>query len=283
MFTALEVIGYCLYKTAQYEKAIMLVGTGSNGKSVFLKIVEALVGPQNTSHVPLQGLDKDRFAAAGLYCKMVNSFADLKQIKLSSAGTFKTLVSGDRIRAQNKFQQPFDFNNYAKLIFSANKIPESEDETYAYYRRWLILEFSKVFDDNKDTNLISKLTTQQELSGLLNLALVALKQLRKNNGWNDIAVEKIRQKYEEKSNTVKAFLTADCIIDLTDPMCDTLTTDFYAAYCNYCKQQKERPLESKAFGKFGIERKKINRLGERQYYYVGVRLRYDIRKEEGNN
>jgi Family of unknown function (DUF5906) len=50
--------------------------------------------------------------------------------------------SGDSIRAQNKFKDPFSFRNYAKLIFSANKIPESDDDSsYAYYRRWLIIEF----------------------------------------------------------------------------------------------------------------------------------------------
>jgi P4 family phage/plasmid primase-like protien len=169
VFTAMQIIGYCLYKTAEYEKAVMLVGSGSNGKSVFLKIIEALVGSQNTSHIALQDLDKDRFAAAGLYCKMVNTFADLKQLKLTSSGNFKMLVSGDSIRAQNKFKDPFSFRNYAKLIFSANKIPESDDETYAYYRRWLILEFEKIFDEARDTRLIDKLSTPEELSGLLNL------------------------------------------------------------------------------------------------------------------
>jgi putative DNA primase/helicase len=150
--TALEVIGYCLYKTAEYEKAAMLVGSGLNGKGVFLKIIEALVGLENTSHVSLQELDADRFAMEGLYCKMVNTFADLKRIKLKSTGHFKMLTSGDTIRAQKKFKDPFNFRNYAKLIFSANEIPESEDQTYAYYRRWLILEFEKVFDDeNKDS------------------------------------------------------------------------------------------------------------------------------------
>ena len=37
------------------------------------------------------------------------------------------LVSGDFIRAQKKYGQPFEFSNYAKLIFSANEIPQSED------------------------------------------------------------------------------------------------------------------------------------------------------------
>jgi P4 family phage/plasmid primase-like protien len=281
VFTAMEIIGYCLYKTAEYEKAVMLVGSGSNGKSVFLKIIEALVGSQNTSHIALQDLDKDRFAAAGLYCKMVNTFADLKQLKLTSSGNFKMLVSGDSIRAQNKFKDPFSFRNYAKLIFSANKIPESDDETYAYYRRWLILEFEKIFDDTRDTKLIDKLTVQQELSGLLNLALIALRKLRNDNGFKDISVEKVRKKYEEKSNTVKAFLDSECIIDISDPLCDVLTTDMYAAYCKFCKDNNERSVDMSVFGKqlaqFGIERKQMKRNGDKSYYYIGVKLKYDFR------
>jgi P4 family phage/plasmid primase-like protien len=286
VFTAMEIIGYCLYKTAEYEKAVMLAGSGSNGKSVFLKIIEALVGSQNTSHIALQDLDKDRFAVAGLYCKMVNTFADLKQLKLTSSGNFKMLVSGDSIRAQNKFKDPFSFRNYAKLIFSANKIPESDDETYAYYRRWLILEFEKIFDDTRDTKLIDKLTVQQELSGLLNLALIALRKLRNDNGFKDISVEKVRKKYEEKSNTVKAFLDSECIIDISDPLCDVLTTDMYAAYCKFCKDNNERSVDMSVFGKqlaqFGIERKQMKRNGDKSYYYIGVKLKYDFRALDGN-
>jgi putative DNA primase/helicase len=92
------------------------------------------------------------------------------------------LVSGDYIGAHKKFQNPFEFQNYAKLIFSANEIPQSEDKTYAYYRRWIIFFFENVFEgENNDTNLIDKLTTDEEISGLLNLAFIALRQLIKDN------------------------------------------------------------------------------------------------------
>ena len=92
--TALEVIGYTLYRTAIYEKAVMLHGNGDNGKGVFIKVLEAFVGWQNCSHVPLQDLDNDKFSTADLHGKLVNTFADLKFQKLMATGNFKTLVSG---------------------------------------------------------------------------------------------------------------------------------------------------------------------------------------------
>jgi putative DNA primase/helicase len=263
----------------------MLFGPGSNGKGVFIKLVEAFVGMENASHASLQDLDKDRYASADLYCKMVNTFADLKADKLTSTSMFKTLVSGDSIRAQKKYGQPFSFRNRAKLIFSTNKIPDSDDKSYAYYRRWVILPFEKVFEgESKDTKLINKLATPGELSGLLNLALIALKQLHKDGGFKDVSVEKIRKEYEENSNTVKAFLDDKCAVDLTAPEYYTLTTNVYNEYLLACKEKSEKPLEMNVFGKElakqGIEKNRV-RIGRglKETYYLGIKLKSEIRAQ----
>src|SRR5690606_18531789 len=97
-----------------------------------------------------------------------------------NTGIFKMLVAGDSLTVQKKHQHPFEFNNYAKLIFRANKVPETEDETDAYYRRWIILPFPRYIDPLKaDRQLIEKLTTDEELSGLLNLVIQFSKWIRK--------------------------------------------------------------------------------------------------------
>jgi putative DNA primase/helicase len=198
---------------------------------------------------------------------------------------FKTLVSGDSIRAQKKYGQPFSFRNRAKLIFSTNKIPDSDDKSYAYYRRWVILPFEKVFEgESKDTKLINKLATPGELSGLLNLALIALKQLHKDGGFKDVSVEKIRKEYEENSNTVKAFLDDKCAVDLTAPEYYTLTTNVYNEYLLACKEKSEKPLEMNVFGKElakqGIEKNRV-RIGRglKETYYLGIKLKSEIRAQ----
>lgn len=100
------------------------------------------------------------------------------------------------------------------VIFSANKISDSDDIGHAYYKRWLILHFERSFGEGaKDINLNHKLTTDNELSGLLNLALVGLKQLEKNGSSRDISVEDVKIDYERKSNIVKTFLQDKCSID----------------------------------------------------------------------
>ena len=248
VFTALQIIGYCIYKSAKYEKAIMLFGrSGDNGKGTFIRLIESFVGLENTSHVSLQDLG-DKFAAADLYGNMVNTCGDISADKISRSGIFKMLVSGDTIRAQRKYGQPFSFRNYAKLIFSANQIPDTEDRTFAFYKRWIILNFEKVFRENKDTNLIDKLTTPEELSGLLNLALIALKQLQKEKGFRDISIEETMQQYNKNTDTTTTFIEERCILDLGNPEYYTITTNVYTEYVTYCKERNERPLEANIFG-----------------------------------
>ena len=60
----------------------------------------------------------------------------------------------------------------AKLIFIVNKIPESNDQSYDYFRRWIML-FEKTFQ-GVDTSLIEELTTEEELLGLSNPAIFFL-------------------------------------------------------------------------------------------------------------
>ncbi len=117
MFTALQLLGYCLYRTSKYQKALLCVGKLANGKSTFLSLFEHFLGKKNTSHVSLQDVMNNRFASAGLYGKLANISADLKNDKLTNSGPFKMLVSGDPMKAEKKHCQPFDFENYAKLIF----------------------------------------------------------------------------------------------------------------------------------------------------------------------
>src|SRR5207302_7003645 len=110
-------------------------------------------------------------------------YADLPDNILKSAGTFKMLTGGDSIMAERKFGHPFLFKNYAKLMFSCNKVPEVQEDSDAFFRRWIIITFPNKFEGaNDDRDMLSKLTTPEELSGIFNWALKGLKRLQQQ-GW----------------------------------------------------------------------------------------------------
>jgi phage/plasmid-associated DNA primase len=79
-------------------------------------------------HRSLQQIDKDKFAIADLFGKMANTFADLESMKLLETGNYKMAVAGDWLQGEHKFEDSFKFRNKAKLWFSTNEIPESDDK-----------------------------------------------------------------------------------------------------------------------------------------------------------
>lgn len=275
--TAIQVFGYTLDKTTKYQKASCLIGRGANGKSVFLTVMEKFLGKNNVSHVSLQAICHDRFAVADLFGKLANIHADLSDEKLNFAGTFKQLVSGDGLRAQRKHQHGFDFDNMAKLVFSANRIPESNDDSYAYYRRWIILPFFKTFEGhNADPTLVDKLTTDDELSGLLNLALKGLRQLRSNGGFTqqEKTIQEIKEQFENTDvRNLMSFIHERCRLDPTSII---PTDELYKEYQEYAIESGVPPLDPIGFGKelkkLQIEKRRMQTGGSRMYYYKGINL-----------
>lgn len=203
-----EIAGYCLTTDCSQQKAFMLYGVGSNGKSVFLTLLESLVGRENTSAESLQKLEFDKYRTAKLYGKLVNICGDIPDSKMHKLDVFKKLVSGlELIDGENKYQDPFVFRNTTKLVFSANLLPEGKKDK-AYYRRWVLIQFPNNFEGgNEDKKLIEKLQDREELSGFLNLALQGLKRLRENGHFsNSKSIEDTQKEYEFNSNPIEAFM-----------------------------------------------------------------------------
>jgi P4 family phage/plasmid primase-like protien len=230
-----EWMGYCLYRAYPFAKALLLVGRGRNGKTVLLKVINTMVGPENTSHISLQQLTTNRFAIANLYNKYVNNFADLPDKAVVDTGNFKTLVGNDPVTAEKKNKPFFNFINYAKFGFSCNKVPESYDETDAYYARWIIVTFPNQFlGDKDDKELLNKLV--EELPGIVNFALAGLHRLlqRQDFSYNK-SLEETRKFYKRSSSTVHAFVE-DCLE--VDSEGAITKEGLYSAYATYCKANK---------------------------------------------
>jgi P4 family phage/plasmid primase-like protien len=289
---------YVLIKDCRYEKALMLLGGGSNGKSVLIKLFEAAVGKDNCCHLSLHELEEDRFGRARLFGKTLNTYADNKSQRLKETGNLKTAISGDSIEGQEKFKPRFTFRNRAKIIVSTNNPPETEDKTHAFYRRWLVVTFDRTFaksedpnDPNKkDTELIDKLTTPRELSGFLNLGLRYLQVLFKENGFAEEPIDKVKREYEFKADHVSKYLQEYSIIDSTKKDYMTKTSELYQHYVRVCKEILQvRELDENVFGsklmEHGIlkKRRRIKKKSEgggMEYVYEPIVLKHKLQQEQ---
>ncbi|MEM3859397.1 MAG: phage/plasmid primase, P4 family [Candidatus Micrarchaeaceae archaeon] len=233
------------------QRAMMLVGDGGNGKSVFISLIEALMGRNNRSAVCLQEFAEDKFSKADLFGKPSNLYADLPERDLKSVGVLKMLTGEDPIRAQEKHVKPFTFTNVAKLTFSCNKVPRVPEDTEGFFRRWIIVEFPYTFEGSakEDKELKNRLINDQtEISGFLNWALEGLQRLRAS-GWRfsySKTVNEIREDYLVRSDPYKAF-KMHCIIENASG--EVGKDELYQAYKDHCDRHKLTLKSSDSFFK----------------------------------
>lgn len=168
----LELLGYSLMRHTRYEKFPLLVGDGSNGKSVLLNLVRELVGARNTSAVLLDQLDVSSMRAR-LLGKLVNLSSEVKAGSRFPDDAVKALASGDYLTAAAKYCHPFEFRPCATLWLASNHMPRCHDTSDGVFRRAIVLRFNNRFSHGgaADPNLLEKL--RDELPGILRLALDA--------------------------------------------------------------------------------------------------------------
>ena len=239
-----EMLGYLLINDCRYQKAFILLGQGSNGKSIFLKMITQFLGNVNVSSLALEELD-ERFKTAELIGKMSNIGDDISNELISNSSIFKKVVTGDRITVEKKGMDPTQFNNKAKLIFSANSLPPISDKSYGLMRRLIIIPFKAKFskkDKDFDPNILEKITTPNAKSYLLNLALKGVKRLIKNNGFTepDVTTEVLKD-YETDNNNVLQWLENEPTI-LNRP-----SKEVYQNYTLYCANMNTVPYKVRKF------------------------------------
>lgn len=281
--TLYQLAAHSLYKEYVGEKAAMLVGDGENGKSVFLDVLEHFLGGSNVSHRSLQDLDGRQFAANNLEGKLANFHPDMEDEKVQNLGTFKKLTGRDGFDADVKFEKPISFENYATMIFSANRIPAMDEDTHALWRRWIYLKFPNTFEKGSENyrrkdDLMAEVTAESELEGLLARCVEEIKAWDDGREWftNIDTPEQVREKMKRASEPVYNFATV-CLERAED---NSIPKDMVRkCYRAYAREEDLPTIPANQFGEkvmnirdFPIETGQPRIDGKQVHAYTGVQF-----------
>ena len=250
-----EIIAYTLMSGYKFHNIFVFVGiSGHNGKSTCIKLIKKLLS-NNCSSVSMQDLACDRFACSDLYGKRANLCADLPRTSITETGVLKQLTGEDSFRAQEKGKKAFTFFNSAKLIFSCNDLPEIYDRNPAIWDRLVLIDFPNQFRRNKeDKDMLSKITTKEEFSGLINICIGAIKRFISNNSftYNHESTMSRWEDYREKAspNLVDVFFNENVEFSLDSWVSKTL---LYELYQNFCEVRGITPFSNNKFSRSVIE------------------------------
>jgi len=255
-----ELIGFCLMKEYKFEKAVMFIGGGRNGKGKTLSLMKYFLGGENCCSVPLSQIHAASTSVCELHGRLANLAGDLSNLDLKDTGMFKQITGRDLITAKRKYLRDLFFTNYAKIIFACNELPKVYDLSDGFWSRWLLFEFpykfikeqfyNRLTDEEKltckimDEGIIDKITTQEELNGLLNKALDALDGMIENKGFSSSqGTDDVKNMWIRKSDSFTAFC-----IDLVGEDYNGKVTkkDLRKTYNFYCKRNKLPGCSDKA-------------------------------------
>jgi putative DNA primase/helicase len=236
-----EFCGYVFTRNLKLEKALLLYGSGANGKSVMFDLMNALLGRENTANYSLSDLMQEHNRAQ-IANKLLNYGSEINASVTKDI--FKTLVSCEPIMARLKYGNSFLMENYAKLCFNCNELPKDIDPSHAYFRRLVIIPFRVTIpEDEQDKELAQKIIAS-ELAGVFNWVLAGLRRLLKNKRFTESKiVNETIEAYRREADSVA------CYLDESEREPNGLLKSVYSDYRSYCSDSGMKPLGKQNFRK----------------------------------
>lgn len=269
----LEMMGYTLMAHCAHERFIILVGSGANGKSVLLSVLEELCGSVNVAGVQPSQFD-NKFQRAHLHGKLANIVTEIEQGEVIADAALKGIVSGEPTTVEHKHKDPFMMRPFATCWFGTNHMPHTRDFSDALFRRALVVSFNNVFKpeyDNCDPHLKDKLLA--ELPGILNMALNAYTKALDKGFTMPASSEDARKEWRLEADQVAQFVEDECI------RCDVSQVKVADAFSQYQTWASENGI-NKTLGSKGF-RDRLTRLGfgnhrdSKARYVTGMKLQFN--------
>ena len=244
------IAGYTLFSDCRHQKVFILVGSGGNGKSVYLEIIQKLFGDKNVTHVEPTGLAKE-FERIRLKDSLLNIGSDINSD--FSKGEIREwllkVADGTSIQACFKGMNHVDFIPRCKLVYACNALPTAEIIN-GLNRRMQFIDFpcqyvetpdpKKPKQKPRDINIVSKLNA--ELPGIFNWAYEGYKLLNTVGYFTDTPEQgTLMAQFEQTSNPISVFC------EERDFKGTVSRDDLYFWYTLWCERTGHKPLSREKF------------------------------------
>lgn len=218
----LEFCGACLLGIAPaFERALVLYDAtqgsgGANGKSVLIKLLSQAFARSATSQVSPQEFD-GRFSTHALAGARINYVTELPEGEIIASDTLKSVITGDPMRAEQKYCDPYWFRPRAGHIFAANDLPRVVATDGAFWRRWMVLPFNNRFTPPGEPGRdrikgLDEKIAGEELPGVLARMIDGAKRLLEQGTYTTPAsVDAAKRTWRRESNPIEQFLIDETV------------------------------------------------------------------------
>ena len=274
-----EMLGSCLIKHNKYQKAFIMVGSGSNGKSTIIDMIKSWIGVGNYSTLDITEMTTDKFAPVALENKYINLGDDCNDSMLKNTGTLKKIFAGQEIRVQHKGKDSFNIVPHATHMFSANEIFKSKDKTDGFYRRLVFIPMSATIsssDPDYDPMILDKITTDEARSHILNLAIAGARRLIRDGRFIEPEiVTKMLERYKIDNTTSLQYIE-DNDIDINYCL-NTPIKEIYLNFTEWCESSGVPSVSARLFYRdiqryFGFANERKQKADKKRYFVMDLEV-----------
>jgi P4 family phage/plasmid primase-like protien len=241
--------GYLLLPDTSYQRFLLMIGEGSNGKSVICKVFTLLLGEENVSSEPLE-MFTDKFRLYNTLGKLANITAEVGELDKVAEGLLKAFVVGDNMSFERKYKQAFSAAPTARMMLSTNNMPTFSDKSDGIWRRMLVLPLTVQILEHEIIQGMDKKEYWQEgseLSGILNWALAGLAMLRQQGRFTvPQSCQDALGTARVECNPARRFLLENYQVARDG---EVLKTELYQKYREWCGSHGHHPLADIGFGR----------------------------------
>lgn len=236
-----EYTGCCLIGRATYfQKCLILDGAGANGKSSFVNTVAQLFTNAETAAVPPQDWGGE-YARARLAGVRFNVMAEMPSNKIIQSDVFKAVVVGDAVEARHPYGRSFTLRSTAGHLFSTNELPPTVDQSEGWWRRFLVIPFTQVFQ--VEAGFQDKL--DRLLEGAFFWAIEGAARLLKRGHFDEPEASKqAKADWQFESDQVAQFLNS---LERVSQENGTPARKVYMNYQRWAQNTGHRPVTEKTF------------------------------------
>jgi len=272
-------VGYSMTGITTEQCLFFLYGTGANGKSTFLKVIQEIMGDYAqqadfTTFTAKKG-DAIRNDLARMKGARFISAIETGDDKRFEEVLIKQITGGDRITARFLHQEFFEYTPTYKIWIAGNHKPVIRGTDDAIWRRIRLIPFTvKIPKNEQDPDLVEKLL--EEKSGILNWMIAGCLQWQIQGLNPPVEVNQAVENYRSEMDPIAGFLESACVVN---PNTKVRSSQLFEAYLKWCTKNNEESISQKSFRVRMQEKGFTNKRGHGGFYYwYGIGILDDIHK-----
>ena len=271
-------MGYTLSGDVSEQCLFILWGTGANGKSTFLNVLQYLFGDYACSTMIETFMKKNSEQSndlARLKGARLVTTSEVEQGKTLSESLIKLITGEDELTARFLYGEYFSFKPTFKIFMATNHKPRIKGADNGIWRRIKMIPFTVTIPpEQRDKKLTEKLIAEN--SGILNWLIAGYAMWRKEGLTEEPdAVRDANAEYRMDMDVVGTFVN-DCL-ELDASLKWRLPTNMlYQTYIKWCSKNNERVMSQKWLGMRMSEKgfKRVITNGQRLWCGLTVKLEW---------